>query len=353
MFKTVLIGSGKISEQHLKALKGINQVEVEGICDLSPSLSKFTSERFGISNWYTDYNKMLSELRPDFVHVLTPPVTHNKIVRDSVDSGANVIVEKPIALSNNEFRELFQYASSKGVTIVENHNYRFNSPILKMTEALKSGKIGNVTEVDVRMVLNIKGGGRYSDPNLPHPSHKLPAGVLHEYITHLVYLMLEFMPDGTVDKLDMVKAAWRNHGGGDFFKYDNLDALIISNGIHGRIRFSCNQWPDCFSVDVRGTEGALSAELYNPVFLETIMRAGGKHLTPLINAVKSGRVLCKSGYSGLWNKIKDISAYDGLYRHLELIYESFLNKSDMPVGYKQMDDTSRIIDELLREENQI
>lgn len=351
--KATIIGCGKISEQHLIALKSITGTQVTGLCDLSSALAGFTAEKFSIPHWYTDYHRMLEEQKPDVVHVLTPPATHDRIVRDCVDSGSHVIVEKPVALSNKAFRDLYAYASSKGVKVIENHNYRFNGPILQLENAVTGGRIGDVKEVEVRMVLGIRGGGRYSDPNMPHPSHKLPAGIIHEYITHLVYLLLHFMPAGSIDRLDRVCSAWRNHGGGTLFTYDDLDALVIAGDVHGRVRFSCHQWPDSFSVQVRGTGGAVFAELFNPVFLETIPRAGGKHLTPLINAVKSSRKMFRSGFGGVWGKVKNIGAYDGLFRHIKLIYQALGNGTEPPVGYREMDEAGRMIDAILDSENRI
>ena len=283
----------------------------------------------------------------------TPPASHDRIVRDCIDAGCHVIVEKPVALSNTDFRELYQYAASKGLRVIENHNYRFNRPVLQLEEAVRNGRIGSVKEIEVRLVLDIRSGGRYSDSNLPHPSHKLPAGIIHEYISHLVYLLLLFMPEGSIDRTDTVRSAWRNHGGGDLFAYDDLDALVIADDIHGRIRFSCSQWPDSFSIEVRGSKGTLYAELFNPLFLETIPRSGGRHLTPLINSIKSARRMFRAGFGSIRGKIRNVGAYDGLRRHLAVIYEKLRSGAEPPVSYKQMDEASRMIDTLLDPENAI
>ncbi len=348
-----VIGGGKISEQHLGSLRAISGVDIAGVCDLSPALARFTAERFAVPKWFTNYHEMLEQDAVDVIHVLTPPATHDRIVRDCLDSRRHVIVEKPVALSNAGFRELWAYAESRDLRLIENHNYRFNEPIRQLEQAVNAGRIGAVEEVEVRMVLNISEGGRYADENLPHPSHKLPAGIIHEFITHLAYLLLHFMPKSSVDDIESIRAAWRNHGGGDLFKYDDLDACIIRGSTHGRIRFSCRQWPDCFLVQVRGSDGVAMAELFHPTCQVITRRSVGQHLTPLVNSICGARTMLRSGFGSVWQKIRNRGAYEGLSRFLELSYNALRTGGEPPVGYRQMDATSRLVDAMLALENRI
>jgi len=348
-----VIGGGKISEQHLKSLRSMEGVRIAGVCDLSPALARFTAERFEAAAWSTDYEAMLERSGAEVVHVLTPPATHDKIARDCLDRGRHVIIEKPVALSNEAFRDLWAYAEARGCRLIENHNYRFNAPIERIANAVASGRIGSVEEVDVRMTLNIRGGGRYADANLPHPSHQLPAGVIHEFITHLSYLLLHFMPGARMDESPTVRAAWRNHGGGDLFTYDDLDAVIIAGSTHGRIRFSSRQWPDCFAVEARGSDGVASAELYHPMAHITTRRAVGQHLTPLVNALDEARSRRRAGFGSVWRKIRNRTAYEGLERFLRLTYDALRTGEEPPVGFDEMDRTTRLVDAMLSPENRI
>lgn len=347
----IIIGGGKISEQHILALRSIQGVEVRAICDLSPALARFAAERFNIRDCFIDYHEMLDKTEAEVVHILTPPATHEQIVHDCLAAGRHVVVEKPIALSNHVFKNLWQQAASRNLMLIENHNYRFNTPICKLQEIVSSDGIGTVQEVEVRMVLNIRKGGRYADENLPHPSHRLPAGIIHEFISHLSYLLLQFLPHVDSSPFDSVSAAWRNVGGGELFVYDDLDAQISSGSAIGRIRFSCHQWPDTFTVQVRGTNGMATAELFHPKFERIVPRSGGQHLTPLINASTTAWSSLSSGFGSLWQKVRNRSAYEGLGQFLNLTYRSLQSNTSPPVSYSDMDNTSRLIDAMLAEEN--
>ncbi len=344
-----VIGVGKIAEEHLRFLAAAPGVDLAAICDLSPALGNHIARRVGAGHAYTDYERMLHEVRPDVVHVLTPPHTHGKLVRDCLCADAHVIVEKPIAPSNSEFQELWALARQRSRWLVEDHNYRFNRPILEIERAVGQGRLGDVREVEVRMALSIRGsGGRYADANLPHPSHRLPAGVLHEFITHLCYLLLRFAPD-----VEQVTAAWRNCGGGDLFKYDDLDALITAGPVRGRLRFTCQSSPDCFTVYVRGTRGWAETDLFQPYLRMVTPRPGGAKLSPLVNHFANGWNLMGSSIVGFANKVLQHTPYEGLHTFLNRCYQALQDGVEPPVGYQDMDRASRLIDALLDPANRV
>lgn len=341
--RAALIGTGKISEEHLKFLSRDARATPVGVCDLSPSLARYAATRFEAGAPFTDYRAMLAEARPDVVHVLTPPHTHVPIVTDCLQAGAHVIVEKPAAPTVAEASALWDLAERSGKRLIENHNYRFNTPIQRMLGAVREGSIGDVREVEVRMCLGIRGkGGRYADENLPHPSHKLPAGVLHEFMTHLSYLVLAFLPSW-----DSASARWSNHGGGTLFRYDDVDALILSGPAHARIRFSCAQSPDCFTVTVRGTRGWLETDLFQPHLSVVVPRPGGQQLSPLANQVVRGSMFMRAGVRGFINKVLQHTPYEGLGTFLDRSYGAICGDGEAPVTRAESLAAATLIEALL------
>src|ERR1043165_6220429 len=87
--KSALIGCGAIAREHLAALTELGNVEVAAICDLSPARAEATAERFHIARHYLNHHQMLEEIRPDLVHVTTPPASHFAIPRDCGSAGYN------------------------------------------------------------------------------------------------------------------------------------------------------------------------------------------------------------------------------------------------------------------------
>jgi predicted dehydrogenase len=195
------------------------------------------------------------------------------------------------------------------------------------------------------MCLGIRAkGGRYADENLPHPSHALPAGVLHEFLTHMCYLVLCFVP-----RWDTVRAIWGNQGGGNLFKYDDLDALVLAHSARARIRFSCNQAPDCFTVVIRGSNGSLETDLFLPFVAANVPRRVGSQLSPLANQALRGGVLLRAGWTGFWNKVLQVTPYEGLQSFLAQTYAALANGDEPPVTREDSLAAARLVDALVAE----
>ncbi|HSU68916.1 MAG TPA: Gfo/Idh/MocA family oxidoreductase, partial [Tepidisphaeraceae bacterium] len=267
--RTAVIGAGPISEPHLQYLSTAPGVTLAGVCDLSPSMAQYAVTRFGAARAFTDAAEMLRETKPDVVHVLTPPQSHVPLASEALNAGAHVIVEKPATTSNRELQELVSLAKSRGKWLVEDHNYRFNEPILSIERLLAEGKLGEIRDVEVRLSLNIVDkSNRFADENLPHPAHRLPAGAVHDFITHLAYLTLRFVP-----QYDRVRAAWGQYSRHKLFKFDDLDALLLGDGVHARLRFTARTLPEAFVVTVRGSKGIAETDLFQPYVRANVDRS--------------------------------------------------------------------------------
>ena len=105
-----VIGTGIIAQQHLQFLRDESSVDLAGVCDLSAAMANHVAATFGARSTYTDYRRMLKEVQPDVVHVLTPAHTHVAIAGDCLDASAHVLVEKPIAITRSQFEELWTKA---------------------------------------------------------------------------------------------------------------------------------------------------------------------------------------------------------------------------------------------------
>ncbi len=347
-FRTSVIGTGAISKEHLTFLQMSERTHLVGVCDLSKAAANYAAQRFQAEQAYTDYKVMLAEAKPDVVHVLTPPNTHKLIATDCLKAGSHVICEKPIPPTYQDFKELCEVAKSCDRHLIEDYNYLFNEPILAINEMIALGRLGTVQDVEVRMALDVRGGGRFADENLPNPVHHLPAGVIHDVLTHLTYIALQYLPS-----IDRVAAAWSNHGGGDLFKYDDLDALVIGDSVHARIRFSSHTGPQCFEVKVRGSEGFAETDLFQPYVRSVLPRTVGEQLTPLVNHLISGTTFLGASLQNFRNKIMQKTPYEGLNRFLTQTYDALTEQTSLPVDFEMMDRVNQVIDILLQEQNRI
>jgi predicted dehydrogenase len=271
------------------------------------------------------------------------------LVTECLRAGAHVIVEKPAAPTNAEFRRLWDEARACGRRLIEDHNYRFNRPVLAIEHLVAQGKLGEVREVEERMALPIHDPTfRYADPHLRHPSLDLPAGAIHDFITHLAYLLLRFMPAGGAGAdFSRVRAVWSNHTGDPVLKHDDLDATVLIGDAHGRIRLSSVTAPDTFTLTVRGTRGTAETDLFQPHLRVAVPRPGGKQLTPLVNQLVNGLGLARSSVVGFTNKVMQHTPYEGLATFLGRTYAALRAGGEPPVTFGNMDRASRLVDALV------
>ncbi|HEX2275452.1 MAG TPA: Gfo/Idh/MocA family oxidoreductase [Acidimicrobiales bacterium] len=350
MIRSAVIGTGAISAEHLSFLERYERAEVVATCDLSEASAGYAAARFRSAGPFTDYREMLDKVAPDVVHVLTPPQTHVQIGMDCLAAGAHVISEKPIALCVADFERLWANARSVDRFVVEDQNYRFNRPVVQLRQLMDTGILGEVQDVELRLNLDIRNDGALADPNYPSSVHRLPAGAVHDFLPHMTYLLLHLAP---MTQFDRVIAAWRNHGGGTLFRYDDLDAVLLSDSVHARLRFTAYEYPGSFRVTVRGTRGFVETDLLQPYLRVEVPRGPGRKLAPIVNHFVNGAAFVRAGASLLRDRVLQRSVYEGLHHFLSLTYQALADGHEPPIGFADMRSSIRLIDALLDEENRV
>ncbi len=81
MLRIALIGCGKIADQHLWAIKRVADCQVVAACDRELLMADQLAERFAIPETFADAAVMLQKIKPDVVHITTPPQSHYSLGR--------------------------------------------------------------------------------------------------------------------------------------------------------------------------------------------------------------------------------------------------------------------------------
>ena len=117
-----MIGAGAFGRHHASKYRGIDGVELIAIADPCPEVRNTSLVNHGV-HAVADWRDLLGKV--DLVSVCSPAVTHAAIVRAFLNSGANVLVEKPIATSVEEADALIALARSTGRVLTVGHQERF------------------------------------------------------------------------------------------------------------------------------------------------------------------------------------------------------------------------------------
>jgi predicted dehydrogenase len=336
-----VIGCGAISAQHLAYLQAAPRVDLVGVCDLSPALASWTADTYGTVA-YTDHRAMLEVARPEVVHVLTPPASHEKLALDALDAGANVVVEKPAADDGRRLRSLLAAAEERGLLLTENQNYRYNDGVMAVAEALRTGSLGELVSIQVSMALGLAGSA-LDDPNVPSPVGYLPGGALRDFLPHLAGLVLHLTGDGGFGD---VRAEWRNNSGSERLHYDELHAVFDADGVRGLIDFDARLTPEHFSITALGTAGNMTVDLFQPHTIGYRSR-GPQVFAPLINQVTTGVGLVSSAFTGLRNKVMQHTPYHGLPRLLDAFYTAVETGGPAPLSPEVLVRSADLVDAIV------
>ncbi|MFB9330166.1 Gfo/Idh/MocA family protein [Paenibacillus aurantiacus] len=142
--RVAVIGCGSISKyRHIPEYAANENVELVAFVDVVAERSQAYADQYGALA-FTDYKEMLAQVKPDAVSVNLPNVLHAPVSIDAANAGAHVLVEKPMAATEEEGFAMIEAAKKNGVFLMVGHNQRLMPPHVKAKEILDSGKLGKV-----------------------------------------------------------------------------------------------------------------------------------------------------------------------------------------------------------------
>lgn len=141
-----VVGCGFFAVNHLNGWKELHdRAEIVAVCDLDKAKAISAAERFHIAEAYSDVERMLSAVKPDFVDIVTTVPSHRPLVELCARHGVAAIVQKPLANDWADATALVGAMASVGRTLMVHENFRFQRPILRARQIFASGEMGRPT----------------------------------------------------------------------------------------------------------------------------------------------------------------------------------------------------------------
>jgi len=150
MYKCAFLGCGPRARGHARAYKDVKRGAIAAICDLDGErLGKFGDE-FGVATRYTDAHEMLEKEKPDVLHVVNVPTLRMATMTIPVEHRVPIaIVEKPIALQGEDWRQIKALGERGPTKFVVNTQLHFHARNLELKRDVAAGRIGEVRHIDV------------------------------------------------------------------------------------------------------------------------------------------------------------------------------------------------------------
>lgn len=134
---------------HWRAYRKLPDVEFVGCADIVREHAEEFAEYTGTKAVYTDFREMIVMEKPDLVSICTWTHLHAEIVIACAEAGVKAIhCEKPIASTWKDAQRMVKAVQQNGSRLTINHQRRFGDPYQKLLAIKKSGKIGELKQME-------------------------------------------------------------------------------------------------------------------------------------------------------------------------------------------------------------
>ncbi len=133
--KLGIIGVGHMGQYHVNVARQLSEAKLIGIYDADPDRAKVIADKYE-TKFYPEISHLLKEV--DAVVIAAPTFLHHQISKEALQAGKHVLVEKPIAESVEQAKELVSLSQKNNLILQVGHVERFNGAILELGKIVDS-----------------------------------------------------------------------------------------------------------------------------------------------------------------------------------------------------------------------
>lgn len=334
--RIALVGAGGIAAVHAGFVKGVRNASIVAICDPVPGkAAELAATKQVDARCYTDIDAMLRETEPSIVHVVTPPATHADLSIRAMEAGANVLVEKPMALRVADCDRMITVARARGRRLCVGHNRLFDPVIRKAHSMIERGIVGDVVNVEAYQGVNQVelGGGATAAWRIENPY-----APLYNLAPHPFYLVSNLV--GEVREAQVMGRA--GHPGSPLI----TEARVLLEGEHGYglVVFSMASQPYLNHLNVYGTKATLRVNLNTMTIVSERVRKLPKMVAKFAaNVEPAAQLLAGTAEVAIGVATRRMKLYPGIGENIRRFYRSLETGDPPPVDGPAGRETVRLL----------
>jgi predicted dehydrogenase len=350
MLKIGIIGCGRIADQHATEILKIKEAEMVGAADSELLMAKQFAERFKVNGYFNNIEDLLNNANPDVIHITTPPQSHFTLAKECLEAGCHIFLEKPFTLNTGEARELIDLAIKYNLKVTVGHNAQFSHAAMRMREMIKSGYLGG-DPVHMESVWCYP----FTDPGYAkailgdnnHWIRTLPGRYLHDIISHGISRIAEFIKSDTPKVLayGYVGALLKSLKEDDII--DELRVIIIDDDARSAyFTFSSQMGPPIKQFRIYGPQNSLIID-HEHQSVSKVSKNYKYYLNHFVPGFVDSKENISNSLRNIFKFIKsDFYFESGRKNLIEIFYQSVLDKSPLPIPYREILLTSYIMDNI-------
>lgn len=205
--RAAIVGCGVIAQIHAQVLDAMGEVELCAFADCKPERAQELAAQYGQdrAGVYEGLAEMLAAEHPQVVHICTPHYLHVPMALEVLGSGASVFMEKPPAISGQQFTQLEQAVAESAGRVGVCFQNRYNLSTKKVDELLKDGSLGAVRGARAFVTWN-RDAAYYQNSGWRGSRDTEGGGALINQSIHTLDLLLRWLGEP-----DTVEARMTNH----------------------------------------------------------------------------------------------------------------------------------------------
>ncbi len=349
MLKVAVVGCGTMAESHITSINRLPNSELVAVCDSEILMAKqVTLLHRGVRHYFDDLNQMIESVKPDIVHLVTPPDSHFFLAKTCLENGINTYVEKPFTLYYTEAKELINIAEKNKAKITVGHSAQFSDVAIELRQLVADNYLGGYPHhIESTYCYNWgnENYARFILTNKDHWINRLPGKLFQEIISHGISKIAEFLDSDnpTVKAIAYKSPFIKNLGEGEL--QDELRVIVQGNNSSGYFTFSGSIKPMAHSLKVFGPQNTLELDHVH----QTLIKHEVTNSKSYLKWVKHSRNLAKQ-YK--FNSNKTIKRFlrneieSGTYNLIKAFHNSVYEDSAVPIPYKEILLTSKIMEKI-------
>lgn len=175
MISIAVVGAGSMGRNHARVLQAMPGVRLSGLVEPNESIGREVARLHG-GTLYPTLSALLDAEVPTAAIVAVPTQEHFATARALIERGVHVLVEKPIAATEEEGVALTKLAEARDVVLAVGHVERFNPAVVALKAHLHKGALGRVFQIRAQRIG-------------PFPARIRDVGVALDLATHDIDVM--------------------------------------------------------------------------------------------------------------------------------------------------------------------
>jgi len=144
ILKISQIGVGYWGPNLLRNMFANKHCKVKTVVDLSKERRNFVNELYPSIKVSNKIEDIINDSDIEAVVISTPVATHFEISKSCLESGKHILVEKPMALTTNEIKQLDELAKKNDLVAMVGHTFLYNSSVRYVKKLIDSNELGDI-----------------------------------------------------------------------------------------------------------------------------------------------------------------------------------------------------------------